>query len=64
MGLHTFFTGCRAVSAPLFAYLVIDRLSLGGLAVLGAVLMALSIAMLLPRAIGEERSRRRELAVR
>ncbi len=58
MGLHTFFTGCRAVAAPLFAYLVIARMSLGGLAILGAVLMSLSIAMLLPRAVGEERSRR------
>ena len=63
MGLHTFFTGCRAVAAPLFAYLVIGPLSLGWLAILGATLMTTSILMLLPSAAREERSRRRELAV-
>ncbi len=57
MGLHTFFTGLRAVAAPLFAYLVIARVSLGWLAVLGAALMAVSSVILLPRSIAAERDR-------
>lgn len=58
MGLHTFFTGVRAVSAPLFGYLVIEQVSLQWLAVLGAGLMALSSVVLLPRSISDERDRR------
>ena len=58
MGLHTFFTGIRAVIAPLFAYLVIARVSLGWLAVLGAVLMLLSSIILLPGAAQAESERR------
>lgn len=58
MGLHTFFTGLRAVSAPLFAYLVIARISLGWIAVFGVVLMALSSLVLLRDAIDDERRRR------
>lgn len=63
MGLHTFFTGLRAVAAPLFAYLVIEQISLGWIAVLGVVLMALSSVVLLPDAIDDERRRRLAAAV-
>ena len=58
MGLHTFLTGLRAVSAPLFAYLIIEQISLGWVAVLGVALMVLSSAILAPDAISDERRRR------
>lgn len=58
MGLHTFLTGVRAISAPLFAYLVIERVSLGWLAVVGALLMIASGLVLLPSAVRDERRRR------
>ncbi len=58
MGLHTFFTGLRAVIAPLFGYLVIEQISLGWVAVLGVVLMALSSLVLFPDAVRDERRRR------
>lgn len=51
MGIHAFFTGVRAVIAPLVGYLVIARLSLPVLAILGAGLMVVSCLILLPRAI-------------
>lgn len=57
MGLHTFLTGARAVTAPLFAYLVVGPLSLGWLAVLGVVLMTTSGLILLPSAVRDERRR-------
>ncbi|MEO6570305.1 MAG: MFS transporter [Ilumatobacteraceae bacterium] len=59
MGLHTFFTGLRAIIAPLFGYLVIAEVSLGRLAVLGAVLMIVSSVVLVPDALRDERERRR-----
>jgi MFS family permease len=58
MGLHTFFTGLRSVSAPLFAYLIIEQISLGWIAVLGVALMMLSSVMLAPDAMRDERLRR------
>jgi MFS family permease len=58
MGLHTYFTGLRAVSAPLFAYLIIEQISLGWIAVLGVALMVLSSAILTPDAMRDERLRR------
>jgi len=58
MGMHTFFTGLRAVSAPLFAYLIIEQISLGWIAVLGIALMVLSSAILTPDAMRDERLRR------
>lgn len=58
MGLHTFFTGVRAVLAPLVAYGVVERLSLGRLAIVGVVLMAASSAVLVPGTIRDERARR------
>lgn len=50
MGLHTFLTGVRAVSAPLVAFLVVGPLSLGWLVVIGAALMTLSSVLLVPDA--------------
>lgn len=58
MGLHTFFTGIRAVTAPLFGYLVISHVSLHWLAVFGAALMAASSVVLVPRSIAAEKQRR------
>ncbi|HEY5663829.1 MAG TPA: MFS transporter [Ilumatobacter sp.] len=58
MGLHTFLTGLRTVAAPLFAYAVIEQISLGWVAVLGAGLMVVSSLILLPDAVADERSRR------
>jgi len=58
MGLHTFFTGLRAVSAPLFGYLVISRVSLGWVAVFGGALMVASSMMLVPASVNDERRRR------
>jgi MFS family permease len=58
MGLHTFFTGLRAISAPLFAYLIIEKISLGWIAVLGVTLMVLSSVILTPDAVRDERARR------
>lgn len=57
MGLHTFLTGVRAVPAPLIAYLVIERVPLGWLAVVGTGLIVLSAAVLTPGAWREERAR-------
>ena len=64
MGLHTFFTGTRAVVAPMFAYLVIARVSLGWLAVFGALLMVVSSIILVPGATRAERERRLSAATR
>ncbi len=50
MGIHTFFTGLRAVSAPMVAFLVIERVSLTTVAWSAAGLMAVSSLILLPEA--------------
>jgi predicted MFS family arabinose efflux permease len=57
MGLHTFFTGIRAVAAPLVAFTIVGRLSLGWIAVLSAALILLSAAILLPEARADRRVR-------
>lgn len=61
MGLHTFFTGIRAVSAPLLAFVVVERLSLGWVAAIAAALMVVSSLVLVPEARAE-RARNRALA--
>jgi predicted MFS family arabinose efflux permease len=61
MGLHTFFTGVRAVSAPLLAFVVIERLSLGWVAAIAAALMVVSSIVLVPE-MRAERARTRALA--
>ncbi|MGA1074109.1 MAG: MFS transporter [Ilumatobacteraceae bacterium] len=58
MGLHTFLTGVRAVAAPLIAYAVVGRLSLGRLAAVGVALMLASSEVLVPGMIRDERARR------
>jgi MFS family permease len=55
MGLHTFFTGIRAVLAPLMAFLVIGQLPLTWIAVISASLMIVSSAILVPEARAERR---------
>jgi MFS family permease len=62
MGLHTFFTGVRAVIAPVVAFAVVERLSLGWIAVLAAGLMVVSSALLVPEA-RVDRADRAERAV-
>jgi MFS family permease len=63
MGLHTFFTGVRAVAAPLFAYAVIERIPLGWIVALGAALMTASSLALVPATLDERRARRDRIAV-
>jgi hypothetical protein len=48
MGVHTFLTGVRATMAPLVGYLVVDRLSLGPLALIATGMVLASTAILLP----------------
>jgi predicted MFS family arabinose efflux permease len=55
MGLHTFFTGIRAVLAPLMAFLVIGQLPLTWIAVISASLMIVSSAILVPEARAERK---------
>ena len=63
MGLHRCFTGLRAVSAPLFGFLIIERVSLGWVAVFGVALMVVSSLILVPDALSDERDRRSGLTV-
>jgi MFS family permease len=53
MGLHTFFTGIRAVTAPLLAFVVIEYLALSTVAIAAALMMVLSSLVLLPEARAE-----------
>ncbi len=55
MGLHTFFTGVRAVSAPLLAFVVVERFSLGWVAFIAAAMMIVSSLVLVPEARAERR---------
>lgn len=48
MSVHTFFTGVRGVAAPIVAFTLVDRLSLGVLAGFSALLIILASLMLLP----------------
>lgn len=53
MGLHTFFTGLRAVSAPIVGFAVLGRVSLGAVALLAAALMVAASLVLVPEARAE-----------
>jgi len=53
MGLHTFFTGVRAVLAPLIAFVVVEHVSLTAVAIAAAAMMVLSALVLLPEARAE-----------
>jgi predicted MFS family arabinose efflux permease len=57
MGLHTFFTGIRAVLAPLLAFAVVGVLPLPVIALTSALLMVISSAILIPEARAERRLR-------
>lgn len=48
MSVHTFFTGMRGVLAPLVAFLLVQRYSMGALAGLSAVLIVAATLLLLP----------------
>ena len=48
MSVHTFFTGVRGVLAPLVAFTLVTRLSLGMLAGLSAALIVAASLLLLP----------------
>jgi MFS family permease len=56
MGLHTFFTGIRAVAAPLLGFLVIERFDLETVAWIAAALIVVSSMVLLPEARLERRA--------
>jgi predicted MFS family arabinose efflux permease len=56
MGLHTFFTGIRAVAAPLLGFLVIERFDLETVAWIAAGLIVVSSMVLLPEARLERRA--------
>ncbi len=53
MGLHTFFTGVRAVSAPIVGFAVLGRVSLGSVALIAAALMVAASLVLVPEARAE-----------
>ena len=53
MGLHTFFTGVRAVLAPLIAFVVVEHVSLTAVAIAAAAMMVLSALVLVPEARAE-----------
>jgi predicted MFS family arabinose efflux permease len=57
MGLHTFFTGIRAVLAPLLAFVVVGVVPLPVIALTSALLMIISSAILIPEARAERRVR-------
>lgn len=57
MGLHTFFTGVRALVAPLIAFAVVERFALTSVAIGAAALMVLSAAVLVPEARAERHLR-------
>jgi MFS family permease len=57
MGLHTFFTGVRAVLAPIVGFAILGRVSLGTVAVLAAALMVAASLVLVPEVRAERRRR-------
>lgn len=57
MGLHTFFTGVRAVLAPIVGFAILGRVSLGTVAVLAATLMVAASLVLVPEVRAERRRR-------
>lgn len=57
MGLHTFFTGVRAVTAPIVGFLVIASMPLSTVAWMAAGMMVASSLVLLPEARAERATR-------
>ncbi|HMJ91921.1 MAG TPA: hypothetical protein VK530_19000 [Candidatus Acidoferrum sp.] len=58
MSVHTFFTGVRGVLAPVFAFTLVTRLSLGVMAFVSAALIILASLMLLPEIKFGKRARK------
>lgn len=57
MGLHTFFTGIRAVAAPVVAFAIVGRVSLSVVALAAAAMMVVASAVLVPEARAERHAR-------
>jgi hypothetical protein len=57
MGLHTFFTGIRAVTAPIVGFIVLGRVSLTAVALIAAGLMVAASLVLVPEARAERSAR-------
>ena len=57
MGLHTFFTGIRAVLAPIVGFVVLGRVSLTAVALIAAALMVAASLVLVPEARAERSAR-------
>lgn len=57
MGLHTFFTGIRAVVAPILGFLILGRVSLTSIALLAATLMVGASLVLVPEARAERNAK-------
>ena len=60
MGLHTFFTGIRAVLAPLAGFAIVGHVSLGWVAVVAAGFMVASSLVLVPEARAERALRQED----
>jgi MFS family permease len=58
MSVHTFFTGVRGVLAPLFAFMLVTKLSLGLMAAISAGLIVLASLLLLPEIQFGKRARK------
>jgi MFS family permease len=48
MSVHTFFTGVRGVAAPIVAFHLVNRISMGSLGILSGALIVLASLLLLP----------------
>ena len=57
MGIHTFFTGIRAVTAPMLGFAVISRLALSSVALISVTLMICASLVLVPEMRAERRRR-------
>ena len=57
MGLHTFFTGTRAIAAPIIGFAIIDSTPLSTVALMAAGLMVAASFVLLPEMRVERRAR-------
>lgn len=64
MGLHTFFTGVRGVTAPILAFVVVEQMALTDVAWIAAALIVASALVLLPEARAERTARTLTLAER
>ncbi|MDO8363639.1 MAG: MFS transporter [Actinomycetota bacterium] len=57
MGLHTFFTGIRAATAPILAFAIVGHVSLATVALVSAGLMVAASLVLVPEARAERNAR-------